>query len=185
MSITVHRRDVHFLPDSSRVVARFFNNGDRRTSELIQRVRALNEEDVHRELEHTQREFASRHRNISQIFLEHFEKNTALMEHMGLDVSNFSKEEKLLIGSYGTMEYSIESAAMFNPSIIEDFDQSFLAKGERRVIISFRATGEGHLSSIVFRRGILDANNDFHPNKVRKHIDMAKIGQKKSYDKGR
>ncbi|MGB7395119.1 MAG: glycoside hydrolase family 130 protein, partial [Pricia sp.] len=71
------------------------------------------------------------------------------------------------------------------PSIIEDLDQSFLAKGEKRVIISFRATGEGHLSSIVFRRGILDENGDLHMAKTRSHIDAAEIVQKKSYDKKR
>jgi len=185
MHVTVHRKEVHFLPDSSRVITRFFNNGDRRTAELLQRVRALDELGVRRELEHTLREFAGRHRNISRIFLNHFEKHKPLIEHLELDANAFSEEEKLLIGSYATMEYSIESAAMFNPSIIEDFDQSFLAKGETRVIISFRATGEGHLSSIVFRRGILDANNDFHPNRVRNHIDTPEIVQKKSYDKGR
>lgn len=102
-----------------------------------------------------------------------------------MDTSKFSEAQKLLIGSYSTMEYSIESAAMFNPSIIEDFDQSFLAKGEKRVILSFRATGEGHLSSIVFRRGILDSNNDIKMPKTRNHIDMPKIKMKKSYDKGR
>ncbi len=90
-----------------------------------------------------------------------------------------------MIGAYSTMEYSIESAAIFNPSIIEDFDQSFLAKGEKRVILSVRAMGEGHLSSIVFRRGILDANNDLKMMKVRNHIDLPKMVQKKSYDKGR
>ncbi|MBC8770064.1 glycoside hydrolase family 130 protein [Arenibacter sp. BSSL-BM3] len=185
MHVTVQRKDVKFLPDNSRVVARFFNNGEKRTSELIKRVISLDEAGVDRELDHTLREFAGRHRNISKIFLRHFENHRSLIEEMNLDVGSISQEEKLLIGSYATMEYSIESAAMFNPSIIEDFDQSFLAKGEKRVIISFRATGEGHLSSIVFRRGILDANNDFHPNKIRNHIDMATIVQKKSYDKGR
>ncbi len=185
MHVKVQRKDVKFLPDSSRVVARFFNNGENRTHELIKRIVALDEAEVNRVLEHTLREFDGRHRNISQIFLNHFENHKGLIEHLKMDPNSFSHEEKLLIGSYATMEYSIESAAMFNPSIIEDFDQSFLAKGEKRVIISFRATGEGHLSSIVFRRGILDANNDFHPNKTRNHIDMAKIVQKKSYDKGR
>lgn len=185
MYVPVQRKDIQFVPDSSRVVARFFNNGDRRTSELIRRVLNLDEATVNIELDHTLREFAGRHRNISQIFLRHFENHYRLIEHLKMDASQFSKEQKLLIGSYATMEYSIESAAMFNPSIIEDFDQSFLAKGEKRVIISFRATGEGHLSSIVFRRGILDADNNFLPNRVRNHIDMAKIVQKKSYDKGR
>jgi hypothetical protein len=55
----------------------------------------------------------------------------------------------MLIGSYCTMEYAIESSALFNPSIVEDFDQSDLEIGEKRIIISFRATGRGHISSII------------------------------------
>ncbi len=184
MHVSVQRKNVRFLPDSSRVVARFFDNGDKRTENLIKRVVSLGETEVNRELEYTLREFAGRHRNISQILMGHFENYKGLLEAMEMDESNLSKEEKLLIGSYATMEYSIESAAIFNPSIIEDFDQSFLAKGEKRVIISFRATGEGHLSSIVFRRGILDKNNDLKLMKVRNHIDLPKVVQKMSYDKG-
>src|SRR5690606_7716573 len=185
MHVHVQRKNIKFSPDSSRVVARFFNNEENRTRELIKRVISLEDLEVSRVLDGTLREFAGRHRNISQIFMRHFENHAALIADMGINESSFTKEEKLLIGSYATMEYSIESAAMFNPSIIEDFDQSFLAKNEKRVIISFRATGEGHLSSIVFRRGILDGNNDFHPNRVRNYIDMANIVQKASYDKGR
>ena len=183
MHVNVQRKNLKFLPDSSRVIARFFNNGDRRTEELIKRVATLDKNSVKQELDHTLREFVGRHRNISRIFMAHFENHSALVEHMKLQASDFSKAQKLLIGSYATMEYSIESAAMFNPSIIEDLDQSFLAIGEKRVIISFRATGEGHLSSIVFRRGILDGNGDLHMAKTRGHIDAAKIVQKKSYDK--
>src|SRR5680860_930880 len=118
MHVNVQRRDVKFVPDSSRVVARFFNNGEKRTHELIKRVVGLDEPEVNRVLEHTLREFAGRHRNISQIFLNHFENHKGLIEHLGMDASEFSQEEKLLIGSYSTMEYSIESAAMFNPSMI-------------------------------------------------------------------
>ena len=185
MQVAVQRRELTFLPDSSRVVARFFDNGENRTRNLVHRVMALDDVAVNRELDHTLREFVGRHRNISSIFMSHYENHRNLLDNMKFDESELSKERKLLLGSYATMEYSIESAAIFNPSIIEDFDQSFLAKGEKRVILSFRATGEGHLSSIVFRRGILDANNDLKMMKTRNHIDMAKIAQKKSYDKGR
>lgn len=73
---------------------------------------------------------------------------------MQIDYEAMSLDRKMLIGSYCTMEYAIESAAIFNPSIVEDFDQTGLEAGEKRVIISFRATGEGHISSIVFRRAI-------------------------------
>ncbi|MGB3151364.1 MAG: glycoside hydrolase family 130 protein [Maribacter sp.] len=185
MRVPVTRKNVKFIPDASRVVARFFNNGEERTRNLVKRIMALDEETVARELDHTLLEFVGRHRNISKIFLRHFENHRGLIERMELDGSHLSEERKLLIGTYSTMEYSIESAAIFNPSIVEDFNQSFLAKGEKRVILSFRATGEGHLSSIVFRRGILDAKNDLKMMKTRNHIDMATIVQKKSYDKGR
>ena len=74
-----------------------------------------------------------------------------------LDSSNDTK--KLLIGAYFTSEYSIESAAFFNPSMVEDPDQTGLQEGQKRIIISFRATGEGHISSIVFRGAILNRDN--------------------------
>lgn len=185
MHVPVERKKLKFLPDSSRVLARFFNNGEERTKNLVQRIVSLNEAAIKSELDHTFREFAGRHRNISRIFYDHFENHMSLIKSMDFDYNQLTDAHKLLIGSYSTMEYSIESAAIFNPSMVEDFDQSFLAKGEKRVVISFRATGEGHLSSIVFRRAILDKNNDLKLPKVRNHIDMPKIGQKKSYDKGR
>ncbi len=185
MRIPVSRKQIKFMPDSSRVVARFFNNGEKRTRNLISRILTMTEEEVNCELEHTFREFAGRHRNIAQVFGKHCQNFQALINDMQIDSSKLSEKRRLLIGSYSTMEYSIESAAFFNPSIVEDFDQSFLNKGEKRVILSFRATGEGHLSSIVFRRGILDDQNNFHSAKVRKHIDMAAIGKKKSYNKKR
>lgn len=181
--VFVLRKDLKFAPDSSRVVARFFDNGEARTKKLVQRILNMVDEDVSREIDNTLLEFVGRHRNISKIFLEHFENHRELIELMELDKTKLSKERKILIGAYSTMEYSIESAAMFNPSIIKDFNQSFLAAGEKRVILSFRATGEGHLSSIVFRRGIIDANNDLRMMKVRNHIDLPKIVHKKIYGK--
>src|SRR5690606_37617867 len=183
MRISVKRKKLKFLPHSSRVVARFFNNGELRMQRLLQQIMELDENGVNKELEHVFREFAGRHRSLSQIFFRHCERFRGAMDTLEIDYKELSDERKMLIGSYGTMEYSIESAALFNPSIIEDFDQTFLEKGEKRVIISLRATGEGHLSSIVFRRGVLDKDNDLHIGKVRNHIDMPIIGQKKSYDK--
>ncbi len=185
MRIPVTRKSFKITPDASRVVARFFDNGEKRTKALIGRILAMTEEEVNNELEHTLREFTGRHRNISQIFFKHCGNFRDVMESMGIDYSKLSDKFKLLIGSYSTMEYSIESAALFNPSIVEDFDQSFLHKGEKRVILSLRATGEGHLSSIVFRRGILDKDNNLRIMRVRNHIDMATIGKKKSYNKKR
>jgi len=145
----------------------------------------LDENQASLNLEHTLREFAGRHRNISRVFSRHCANIQDSIEKMGIDFSALSDDRKMLIGSYFTMEYAIESAAFFNPSIVEDFDQMFLEKGDKRIIISFRATGEGHISSIVFRRGILDKNNDLQVMKVGDHIDKAEITHKKLYNKKR
>ncbi len=185
MQVPIIRKNLYFKPDSSRVVARFFNNGDTRTINLVHRIMNLNEVDVKHELEMIYKEFSARHRNISNIFLKHSDNYIDLIKSIGINYKKLSLERRLLIGSYSTLEYSIESAALFNPSIVEDFDQSFLAEGEKRVILSFRATGEGHLSSIVFRKGILDASNNLRMVKAHKHIDLPNIKNKKSYDKNR
>src|SRR5688572_20815102 len=100
MHVHVQRKNIKFSPDSSRVVARFFNNGENRTRELIKRVISLEDLEVSRVLDGTLREFAGRHRNISQIFMRHFENHAALIANMGINENSFTKEEKLLIGSY-------------------------------------------------------------------------------------
>lgn len=185
MAVQVIRKTLYFKPDSSRVVARFFNNGDARTINLVHRIMNLSEEMVKQELENTFNEFKNRHRNLSEIFLKHANNYKNLIDTIGIEYEKLSMERRLLIGSYSTLEYSLEAAALFNPSIMEDFDQSFLAEGEKRVILSFRATGEGHLSSIVFRKGILDASNNLKMVEAHKHIDLPTIIKKKSYNKKR
>src|SRR6185437_16442517 len=90
---------------------------------------------------------------------------------------------KLLIGSYFTHEYSIESAAFFNPSIIEDPDQTELQEGERRVIISFRAVGEGHISSITFRRALIDQAYNITVLPSGSYVDEAEIVKNAIYNK--
>ncbi len=185
MKVTVVRKNIIFSPDSSRVVARYFMNGDERTQKMVSNIMMLDEKQVYNTLEQTLREFARRHRNISKIFFKHCEKIKGLIEAMQINYDGLSYERKMLIGSYCTMEYSIESAAFFNPSMVEDFDQSDLEVGEKRIIISFRATGEGHISSIVFRRAILDKNNDLQVMKIGKNIDKAEIVHKTLYNKVR
>ena len=183
MRIPIVRKNAIFSPDSSRVVARYFMNGEQRTQEMVSRIMTLDELQVIHTLEQTLREFARRHRNISRIFFKHCENTREIIEGMQIDYDGLSEERKMLIGSYCTMEYAIESAAFFNPSIVEDFDQSNLEKGEKRVIISFRATGEGHISSIVFRRGILDINNELQVMKMGFYIDKAEIVHRAIHNK--
>jgi predicted GH43/DUF377 family glycosyl hydrolase len=185
MRVSVIRKNVIFTPDSKRVVARYFINGDERTKKMVSHIMMLDQKQVTETLEHTLREFARRHRNISSTFFRHCEKIKGIIEGMQINYDGLSDERKMLIGSYCTMEYAIESAAFFNPSIVEDFDQSGLEMGEKRVIISFRATGEGHISSIVFRRGILDKNNHLQVMKIGNNIDKAEIVHKTLYNKER
>jgi predicted GH43/DUF377 family glycosyl hydrolase len=106
-----------------------------------------------------------------------------LFDELGIKPGNVNQSHKLLIGSYFTAEYSIESAAFFNPSIVEDPDQSELGPDEKRVIISFRATGEGHISSIVFRSGIINKDNDLIIEPVGKMLAEAERIKRHIYNK--
>ena len=94
------------------------------------------------------------HPDIDDVFLKHFE---AVKRHLP-GAAQVSDSRRLLIGASFTMEYAIESAALFNPSMVPAIDQTGLPSGSVRFVMSLRATGEGHVSSIVFRRGIVDAN---------------------------
>ncbi|PKB16102.1 glycoside hydrolase family 130 protein [Flavobacterium sp. 5] len=185
MKVSVTRKSIKFLPDSSRVVARYFMNGELRTKELISRILVMSDLEVKNVLEQINREFARRHRNLSAIFHRHYECVLPIIAEMKINEDELSEERKWLIGSYLTMEYSIESAAFFNPSIIEDFDQSGLEKGEKRIIISFRATGEGHVSSIVFRRGIIDKDNNLRIMRSGDSIEKAEVLHKMMFNKKR
>lgn len=160
MSVNVIRKGVLFQPDVSRVIARFLYTNEERSLALINRVISLPEKIKQETLAQVLREFSKRHRSISRVFEKHFNRLSPLLTRHGFDQHAFTDDEKVLIGSYFTMEYSIEAAAFFNPSIIIGPDQAGLSPGHKRVILSFRATGEGHISSVVFRSGILDGNNN-------------------------
>lgn len=184
MAIRINRLQHYFYPDPKRVIVRFFMpGGESRAKKIITRINALSEEDTVKVLNQTLRDFSSRHRNITRVFMKHYVKVIFLFEEVGLDVDSLSKERKLLIGAYFTHEYSIESAAFFNPSIIEDPDQSHLETGQKRVIVSFRATGEGHVSSIGFRGAILDKDNNLDFMPVSKLVDIPETVQLHEYKK--
>ena len=155
-------------------------------------ILALTPEQQKQELTNVLRKYAKRHRNILKVFERHFHKLHPVLRSMDIDSRKLGNTEEMLIGSYFTMEYSIEAAAFFNPSIVEDPDQSRMGAGERRVILSFRATGEGHISSIVFRSAIIDRDNLItveppgrmldSPGHVRNHVYkkktfLAKLGE--------
>jgi predicted GH43/DUF377 family glycosyl hydrolase len=183
MHVTVTRKDSKFLPDPSRVIARFLYTSDERSKDIIRNVMAMSDNEVNIALSQVLRGYATRHRNISLIFETHFNKLDSLFKELGIRQSMINKSRKALLGAYFTMEYSIESAAFFNPSVVEDPDQSELGQDEKRVIFSFRATGEGHISSIVFRSGIIDKNNNLLIEPVGKMLAEADRIKRHIYNK--
>jgi beta-1,2-mannobiose phosphorylase / 1,2-beta-oligomannan phosphorylase len=160
MPVNVLRKNTIFQPDSSRVIARFLYNNEERSADLIVRVMSLSEKQQRETLVQVLRDYSKRHRSISKVFEKNFNRLLPLFGKLNIDPTTLTSAQKGLIGAYFTMEYSIEAAAFFNPSIMEDTDQSGLTVGEKRIILSFRATGEGHISSIVFRSGVLDRSNN-------------------------
>ena len=174
MSTSINRKPIRFYSDPKRVIVRFFFPGpESRVQTIIRKVVEMPEEAAMLSLNQVLRDFSARHRNISRIFQKHFDRTRDIMNGKVEDLTPLSVYKKLLIGAFFSSEYSIESAAFFNPSMVEDPDQSGLQEGQKRVIISFRATGEGHISSIAFRGGILDANNNLQMIPTGRLIDEA------------
>jgi predicted GH43/DUF377 family glycosyl hydrolase len=155
MSIRVKRTPTVLRPDQSRVLLRRFSPGSsERIAWIIGRIMALPEDTVGPLLDEVAAELSERHQHIRRLFLERFEE---VRELMPTD-QEVSEPRRLLIGSYFLAEYSLESAALFNPSIVLHPDQTDLPSGALRFILSLRATGEGHISSVVFRTGIIHAD---------------------------
>jgi len=183
MRVVVNRKNTKFNPDASRVIARFLYTGDERALNTIRSVLNMSKNEALMALNPLLRDYSMRHRNISKIFEKHFNKIAHLFKLLNIDPEILDISQKILIGSYFTMEYSIESAAFFNPSIVEHPDQSEIGTDEKRVILSFRATGEGHISSIVFRTGVLDKNNNLSVEPIGKMLEEAEHIRRFVYDK--
>src|SRR6056297_1126277 len=143
MQVTVNRKDTYFLTDSSRVIARFLYTSHERSKDIIHNVLAMSEEQTQSALNQVLRGYAKRHRNISMIFDKHFNKLQHLLDEIEINPDNLNQMQKALIGSYFTMEYSIESAAIFNPSIVEDPYQEELGPGEKRVVLVSEQLAKG------------------------------------------
>jgi len=183
MQVTVTRKKFLFSPDSTRVIARFLYLEDERSADIIRKVLAMPEMEINIAMSQLLRGYSRRHRNISRIFEKHFDRLAPIFNQIEVNQEDLSTAQKALIGSYFTMEYSIESAAFFNPSVVEHPDQSEIRSDEKRVIFSFRATGEGHISSVVFRSGILDKNDNLILEPVGKMLAEADKIIRNTYDK--
>ena len=183
MRLLIERKPVKVYPDPKRVIARFFFNGDERAADVVKHVMELSDKEVFEIISPLLQDYSKRHRNITKILTRHCKKIKRIIESIDVDFDDLDKYRRLLLGSYFTHEYSIESAAFFNPSMVDDPDQSNLVEGERRVIISFRAVGEGHISSVVFRRALIDRNHDITVIPAGNYIDEAEVIKNAVYNK--
>jgi len=157
--IQITRSKCVLHPDRTRVLLRpFLRTDDARAVRICAHVLALSEGKIHALWTQVQAEFGERHATIDHFLLNRYEQ-IGTDQRIGRKIS---KERKLLLGSYFSHEYSLEAAALFNPSIVKHPDQSNLPRKSMRFILSLRATGEGHISSITFRTGVIDAKNNIH-----------------------
>ncbi|MEO5673520.1 MAG: glycoside hydrolase family 130 protein [Chitinophagales bacterium] len=136
--------------------------GSNRITNVVQRVEKLENTVAQSSMQKVMKEFAGRHRDIEKTFLKHFSR---IENQTGESLSHFSPLKKLLLGAFFTKEYSIQAAALFNPSVVPHPDQQNLNAGELRFVMSMRATGEGHISSVVFQTGIADDQGNVFPDK--------------------
>ena len=160
----INRRALYLRPDPARVIVRPFkpateprdlNPTDKtRANHIVERVLNLDPQAAAGQLADVLENFQGRHRNL----LKTFERRADEMEEALLAHCTFSEVQRQLIGAYFLHEYSFEASALFNPSIVPHPDQSGIPNGSLRFILSLRAVGEGHVSSLTFRAGAIAAD---------------------------
>jgi predicted GH43/DUF377 family glycosyl hydrolase len=152
------RLDVVMVPQPRRVIVKLFVPGEdaamvrSRAHALVDRIATMDAGEAGKLLEETFERFDDRHRDLADTFRQHYE---IVRHHVDDQANELSPDARLLIGAYFTHEYAVEAAALCNPSIVAHPDQSGLAEGQLRVVISLRQIGEGHLSSIGFATAVI------------------------------
>ena len=177
----VIKEELKLYANPAAVITQFLQlPGEDRITNIIQRVKQLDDDEVDSLLDKLTKEFGWRHRNIDSVFSNHFSR---IHNHFEKDLLLFSENKKLLLGSYFTKEYSIQAAALFNPSIVSHPDQSGLQQGEQRFVMSLRATGEGHISSVVFHTGITDVYGNIQLDESSVYFTPLKKNEEAEYSK--
>ena len=150
------RLDLRLTADAKKVVLLFFRISKERCNRILERIFSLSQSQVESSFKSVNSEFSSRHKNFEDKLLFHYMKVKKYIKGK----KELSEKTKLLIGAYFSKEYSIESAALFNPSIVPHPNQEGVSDGELKFVMSLRATGEGHISSIEFREGIISVEGN-------------------------
>ena len=173
----VTRRRLRLNRDPSRVVARLFVPGahppeaSSRAASVVRRILALSDAEVDVAYERVLSGFGNRHRGLEQTFADNFR----VVAHRVPAGAELSKTRELLIGAHFTQEYAIEGAAFTNPSMVPHPDQSGMAPGELRFLMSARAIGEGHLSCVEFRTGAVGPNGELAVDQPSPYADTGHL----------
>ncbi len=180
---------VRLVPDHRRVITKLFMPGDEvyrdgssRLAAVLERIMALTEDEVADTLADACALFSGRHRDFDAVLHRHHDVVATRFSGSLLAVP-MTMERRRLIGAYFTHEYSIEAAALGNPSIVIAPDQSAIAAGAVRFVMSLRAIGEGHVSSIEFRTGVVDADGTVELDPVSPYAETG-VRSPHAYDKG-
>ncbi len=159
-----------FKPDPKRVIIKaHIPHGQGRIEKIITMVLNLSEKKAKQILDGVITDFSDRHKNIWSALDKHYNE---IKSHVPKNIQ-ISDTKRALLGAYFSLEYSVQAAAFFNPSITQHPDQSGLPEGSMRFILSFRSVGEGHISSIEFRSGVINKKGDFTFDKVSSYVERA------------
>jgi hypothetical protein len=178
--VKIERVSEQLDPDPTRVITRFFGPGDeKRLRGIIERIRGLDRTEVAELVMGLRRSFQKRHPDLAMIAKSNYDA----VKYLITDEDSVDKKRRLLIGAYFTMEYAIESAALFNPSMVPAIVQDEADVGSTRFVMSLRATGEGHISSAVFRRGVIDRENRIRIQPVSQYSRRLQVVENREFEK--
>jgi predicted GH43/DUF377 family glycosyl hydrolase len=167
-------------PDNKRVVVRPFIPMDpTRVGHIVARALALSEPETERQLAQVRADFARRHIDLDRAWLRHFDKIRTQIP----DEESLSPTRRLFIGALFSGEYALESAALFNPSIVPHPNQNDLSQGDLRFILSLRSTGEGHISSIQFRTGVIHRDHSVQIEATTPFVTLPEVNSNPAYHK--
>ena len=180
----VSRSNIQIKANPKRVIINFLDlaintNNTSRANRLLDSVLSIPEDELKELYEEIKTNFEFRHRN----FEHYLEINFKKMQKIIPGNAAISRLRSLVIGAYFSKEYSIQSAALFNPSMVPHPNQDGLKEGDKRFILSLRAVGEGHISSIEFRSGIVNSEGEILLDEETGFTSSAEKDQKKIYKK--
>ncbi len=177
----IERLDITLRANPARVLWRpYSTSGADHARNVVSRVLALPEGEIPRLLDEVLETFGHRHHSFREMLLERFGDIADLLS----TDQELSEPRRALLGACFSSEYSLECAALFNPSIVPHPDQSDLPAGSLRFVMSLRATGEGHISSITFRSGVLDKKGGVHIDEPSRCVVEPKAIPNPSYERG-